>query len=89
MKVILQIVHDLLITYQKLQWPGEPDEGVARVILAVEQELQGITSPSSNKSNCCAYWWSCPTFRRVEALESLVKKYLTPNPYPGDRIGGG
>lgn len=77
---ILEVVHEILIMHQKRQPEPEPD--VARVVLQIERELQGIGPEQPTQ-------WDCPVFRRVEALEKLVKKHLTPNPYPGDKIGGG
>ena len=72
--MILQIVHELLMSYQKLQWPAEPDERVARVVLAVERELQiPLHIPVFKK---CSPWWDCPVFRRVEALEKCVKQNI-------------
>lgn len=38
MRDLLTIVHDILTMYQRLQ--PEPDPSVARVVLAIERELQ-------------------------------------------------
>lgn len=76
-KAILQIVHDMLLAYQRGLAPGEPDEAVARITLAVERELQVPQCfPTFNK---CSPWYECPVFRRVEALEKRFKQHQQQN----------
>ena len=40
----LQIIHDALTLYQRERWDGpvrQPSQSVARVVLAIEKEMQG------------------------------------------------
>lgn len=67
---ILSIVYGMLTTYQKSLNPVEPDPSVAKVITAIEQAAR-----PPEPHGCMYYWWDCPVFRRVEALEMCFKQY--------------
>jgi hypothetical protein len=61
----LREVHDILTAYQRELC--EPDESVDHVVTEIERALQ-------RKEICGGSWPHCPLWRRIEALESQVKK---------------
>ena len=66
---LLKAIHGILLLFQSNLYPANPSESIARVVIAVERELQG-----TDNFGCAGDWPQCPLWSRIRALESQVGK---------------